>query len=304
MNEKSINYSIIDVFTDQRFSGTPLAVIHDGRDLTTEEMQQIATEFGFSETSVICPPKDSSTNAHVRIFTATEEIPFAGHPNIGTAFVVANEKTAARLEDSKNLIFDEKGGMVKVTLKSENGNTNGSEIIAPQGLEIIGNCDPELMARCLGLSSSSITTSTNLPCVATIGLPFAFVEVSKVSDLADIKINLNEFNKAAAIGPETIDGFTICVFAIIEKSDHEISLRSRVLSPLGHPAEDPATGSASGALGAFLAQKYDKAPITINITQGVEMGRKSDITIHLSQLTSPPTISGNCVKVSQGVIYI
>lgn len=304
MSEKSINYSIVDVFTDQRFSGNPLAVIHDGSDLTSEEMQQIATEFGFSESSVICPAKDNSSNAHLRIFTPMEEIPFAGHPNIGTAFVIANEETAARLDGSENLIFDEKGGIVNVTLKKENGRTNGADIIAPQGLEIMGNCDPELMAGCLGLSTARIITSPNLPCVATVGLPFAFVEVSQLSDLSDIILNLGEFKKAAAIGPETIDGFTICVFAITGQSDHEITLRSRVFSPLGHPTEDPATGSASGALGALLAKKYDKSPLTINITQGVEMGRKSDITISLNQLTDPPKISGNCVKVSQGVIYI
>lgn len=304
MTVKTINYSIVDVFTDQRFNGNPLAVVHDGSNLTSAEMQQIATEFGFSESSVICSPKDNSTNAHVRIFTATEEIPFAGHPNIGTAFVVANEETAARLDGSEKLIFDEEGGMVNITLKSENGHTHGAEIIAPQELEIAGKCDPESITRCLGISHARIVTSTNLPCVATVGLPFAFVEVEAVSDLADIKVNLNEFKKAAAIGPETIDGFTVCVFAITGQSDDEVSLRSRVLSPLGHPAEDPATGSASGALGALLAQKYNKTPLTINITQGVEMGRKSDITINLSQLTSPPKISGNCVKVSQGVMYI
>jgi trans-2,3-dihydro-3-hydroxyanthranilate isomerase len=304
MNEKNINYSIVDVFTDQRFSGNPLAVIHDGSDLSTEEMQQIATEFGFSESSVICPPKDNSTNANVRIFTPSEEIPFAGHPNIGTAFVIANEKTAARLDGTKQLVFDEKGGKVNVTLKGEKNHTNGAEIVAPQTLEIIGKCQPTLMAQCLGLSETRLINSTNLPCVATIGLSFAFVEVNQINDLGNIKINLDKFKEAATIGPETIDGFAICVFAITEISDHEISLQSRVFSPLGHPVEDPATGSASGALGALLALKYTQAPITINITQGVEMGRKSDITIHLDQLTSSPTISGKCVKVSQGVIYI
>ncbi|MDG1707940.1 MAG: PhzF family phenazine biosynthesis protein [Emcibacteraceae bacterium] len=304
MTEKTINYSIEDVFTDQRFSGNPLAVIHDGSTLTTEEMQQIAIEFGFSETSVICPPKDNHSNANIRIFTPMEEVPFAGHPNIGTAFVVANEATAARFDGSENLIFDEKGGIVKVTLKPENGQTNCAEIIAPQSLEIKGNCDPKLMADCLGLCESKIITSTNLPCVATIGLAFSFVEVCEVSDLADIKLSLNHFKKAASIGPKTVDDFAICAFAITEQSDREISLRSRVFSPFGHPVEDPATGSASGALGALLAKKQNLAPLTINITQGVEMGRKSDITIDIEQLTSQPKISGNSVKVSQGVIYL
>lgn len=301
---KEIRYSIVDVFTDTPFAGNPLAVIHDGSNLSTAEMQKIATEFGFSESSVICPPKNDQTNAEVRIFTPHDEIPFAGHPNIGTSWVVANKDTTAVYNGSENLIFDEKGGIVDVTLNSERGSVTGAEIIAPQELETFGETDPELMAQCIGLSSDKIISSNDLPCVATIGLPFAFVEIDSINSLGNVKLSTAAFEKAAEIGPKTVDGFCICAFTITAEAGHEISVRSRVFSPLGSPVEDPATGSASGALGALLARKFDRAPVTIYITQGVEMGRKSDIAVYIPEIPCQPRISGNCVLISDGVIYI
>lgn len=301
---KEIKYSIVDVFTDTPFKGNPLAVIHDGSNLSTDEMQKIATEFGFSESSFICLPDNDQTNAKVRIFTPHEEIPFAGHPNIGTAWVIANKKTAANYNDSINLIFDEKGGIVDVILKSEDDGVTGAEIKAPQELELQGNPDFKLMAECLGLTTDQLITSTDLPCVATVGLPFAFVEVDSIESLGDIKLNSAAFEKAAEIGPKTVDGFCICAFTVTEEAGHQISVRSRVFSPLGSPVEDPATGSASGALGALLAGKYNSAPFTVSITQGVEMGRRSDITVNIPQIPCQPLISGRCVLISDGVLYL
>lgn len=295
-----VKYSIVDVFTNRRFAGNPLAVIHDGSGLSTEQMQQITTEFGFSESSFICPPKDNDTNAEVRIFTPHEEIPFAGHPNIGTAFIVANNECAAEYDGGDKLLFDEKGGIVDVTLRGKSAAT----IIAPQTLVVIGECDPTLMAQCLGLAPEKIIASSTFPCVATVGLPFAFVQINSVDDLGSITLNLAAFEKAAEIGPKTVAEFCICAFTVTNQGGNEISVRSRVISPIGSPVEDPATGSASGALGALLTKKYDKAPYTINITQGVEMGRRSEITVHLPQSDSAPHISGECVLVSEGVLHL
>lgn len=301
---KKIYYSIVDVFTDTPFAGNPLAVVHDGSELSTDEMQKIATEFGFSESSVICAPKNDQTNAEVRIFTPHEEIPFAGHPNVGTAWVVANKVTAAHYNGSENLIFDEKGGIVDVTLKFEDGTVKGAEIVAPQSVEIHGHPDFNLMAECLGLDADNLIPSDEIPSVASVGLPFAFVEIDNIESLGAIKLNLTAFEKAAEQGPQTVDGFCVCAFAVTNEDGHNLYVRSRVFSPLGSPTEDPATGSASGALGALLAQKYDRSPATINITQGIEMGRKSDITITIKDISSQPKIAGSCVLVSEGVLYL
>lgn len=301
---KEIRYSIVDVFTDTPFAGNPLAVIHDGSNLSTDEMQKIATEFGFSESSVICHPDNDQTNAKVRIFTPHEEIPFAGHPNIGTAWVIANKKTAAVYNDSENLIFDEKGGIVDVTLKSEDDKVTGANIIAPQELEIYGHPDFNLMAECLGLSNDQLIASGEIPCVASVGLPFAFVEVDNVESLGAIKLNLSAFEKAAELGPKTVDDFCICAFCVIKEDGHNIYVRSRVFSPLASPVEDPATGSASGALGSLLANKYNCAPLTVFITQGVEMGRRSNITVTIPQIPCQPIISGHCVLISDGIIFL
>ncbi len=301
---KEIRYSIVDVFTNTPFAGNPLAVVHNGSNLSTDEMQKIATEFGFSESSVICPPDNDQTNAKVRIFTPHEEIPFAGHPNIGTAWVIANKETAANYNNSENLIFDEKGGIVDVTLISEDDTVTGANIIAPQQLEIYGHPDFNLMAECLGLKSDQLIASREIPCVASVGLPFAFVEVDNVDSLGAVKLNLSAFEKAADVGPETVDGFCICAFSITKEEGHDFYVRSRVFSPLGSPIEDPATGSASGALGALLANKYNRVPLTIYITQGVEMGRRSNITVTIPQIPCQSIISGHCVSISDGVIFI
>ncbi len=305
MSEKTVNYSIVDVFTNDRYSGNPLAVIHDGSDLTKGEMLKIANEFGFSETSVIFPPKDDQYNAHVRIFTPMEEIPFAGHPNIGTAYIIANKNTAAATKNNTNkLLFDELGGDVDVTLCEVEGHFTGAEIIAPQSMQMLAECDLELVAKCLELMPGKILTDRFTPCIATVGLPFAFAEVDSLNDLADIKLNISAFKEAAAKGPKTVDGFCICAFTVIDESENEISLRSRVFSPLGYPPEDPATGSASGALGALLTRNASSTPYKINITQGVEMGRRSDIVVQLDTIDGAPRISGNCVLISEGIIYL
>lgn len=297
---RKIKYSIVDVFTNKRFSGNPLAVIHDGSLLSTEEMQKIAIEFGFSESTFICPSKNNDTTAEVRIFTPHEEVPFAGHPNIGTSFIVANYDTAANYDGGEKLLFDEKGGQVDVTLRGKSAAT----IIAPQGLEILGATEPALMADCLGLAADKVLASDIFPCVATVGLSFAFVEIDTVDDLGAIKLNYAAFEKAENIGPRTVDGFCICAFSITQENKGALTLRSRVFSPMGRPPEDPATGSASGALGALLAKKYGTAPFTINITQGVEMGRRSEITVHLPESDCAPHISGECVLVSEGVLHL
>src|SRR5205085_6269958 len=107
----------VDVFTDRRFGGNPLAVVSDARGLSAEQMQAIAAEFNLAETTFVLPPKDAAHTAHVRIFTPKAEMPFAGHPNVGTAFVLARAGTSyGRAISGDNVIFEEKAGLAPITL--------------------------------------------------------------------------------------------------------------------------------------------------------------------------------------------
>ena len=304
MTSRNIPYSIVDVFTRSPFAGNPVAVIHDASDLSAKEMQSITIEFGFSESTFVLPSQDTTFAARVRIFTPIDEIPFAGHPNIGTAFTVVTQDTAAGAMSDSEFIFDEIGGSVSVSIEHENDLPVGARIVAPQALEVFGECEPGLMAGCLGLPVSSLRDSRFNPCVASVGLPFAFVEVEDLAALAGIVPDIPLFQKAKSVGPETVDGFAICAFAVIGENTDEINLRSRVISPLGSPPEDPATGSASGALAALLAPPERTRNFRVNIEQGVEMGRASQITVNMRADSNCPEIVGNCVLVSTGTLHL
>ena len=304
MTHKEITYSIVDVFTTTRFMGNPVAVIHDGTELSDAEMQSIAKEFGFSETTFVLPPNTKSSTAHVRIFTPVTEIPFAGHPNIGTAFVIATQSTVIGQMSAAMMIFEQLGGTVSVDLVFCNGKVTGAGILAPQRLEVLGNCDSEIVASCLSLPLSKLEIGRIEPCVASVGLPFAFVEIADLVSLSSIKPSIPFFEKAKVQGPETVDGFAVCAFVVVEELPKQISLRTRVFSPLGIPLEDPATGSASGALAALLTKPDTTSNYCVYIEQGVEMGRPSQIVVNMSSGTSKPEIVGNCVFVSSGVLYL
>ena len=124
-------YITVDVFTDRAFGGNPLAVVLDAGGLSTAQMQAIASEFNYSETTFVLPPRDPAHDAQVRIFTVNREIPFAGHPNVGTAFVLATQaaKPPARL------LFEEQAGLVAVEILQEQGRVVGAELTAPQPLK-------------------------------------------------------------------------------------------------------------------------------------------------------------------------
>src|ERR1700716_3601143 len=123
-------YITVDVFPDRAFGGNPLAVVLDAGSLSTTQMQAIASEFNYSETTFVLPPRDSANDAQVRIFTVTSEIPFAGHPNVGTAFVLATQAKTP----PERLRFEEGAGLVSVEILKEGGRVVGAELTAPQPL--------------------------------------------------------------------------------------------------------------------------------------------------------------------------
>src|SRR3989442_599972 len=173
-------YVTVDVFTDRPFTGNPLAVIPNATGLTPAEMQAIAGEFNYSESTFGLPPGDPAHTARVRIFTRRNEIPFAGHPNIGTAFAIAHaaERSGAAL--GPTLLFEEGAGLVPVdVLREIDGRVVGATLTAPKPLTVGMTIPSAVVARCIGLEPTAVRTSTHDPVVASIGLPFVIAEVAR-----------------------------------------------------------------------------------------------------------------------------
>jgi trans-2,3-dihydro-3-hydroxyanthranilate isomerase len=294
-----------DVFTTERFAGNPLAVFPDARGISDEAMQKIAAEFGYSEITFVLPPEDPANDARVRIFTPTAEIPFAGHPNVGTAFILGQESHLFGRAIGDVLKFEEKAGLVEVVLKRDGAAVVGATIRAPQPL-VIGDAVPgDVILACASLPEGALRLDRHLPRSASVGLPFVVAEVTDLATLARARPNLAAFGDAAASHGPSPHEFSL--FLYVRDDNDPWHLRARMFAPLDNVIEDPATGSASGALSAFLASLDDRADAEIQLTieQGVEMGRRSLIEVAVTKEAGTirdVRISGRCVSVMEGRI--
>src|SRR3981081_697504 len=160
-------YITVDVFTDRAFGGNPLAVVLDAGGLSTAQMQAIASEFNYSETTFVLPPQDSAHDARVRIFTVRAEIPFAGHPNVGTAFVLATQAKGP----PARFLFEEGAGLVPVEILSEGGEVVGAELTAPHPLKKFTAFSAEQAAACISLTATDIRTDRHPPVIVSVGMP-------------------------------------------------------------------------------------------------------------------------------------
>jgi trans-2,3-dihydro-3-hydroxyanthranilate isomerase len=167
----SRRYRTVDVFTRTMFGGNPLAVVLDADGLDDSQMQAIAKEFNYSETSFVRQPLNSRHTAEVRIFTPSTEVPFAGHPNVGTAYVLASlDDTPAHTSE---FVFEEKAGLVRVALIRVAGVVRGAQLTAPQPLTIGSVFDHSAVAACLGVSDADVEIKRHRPLIASVGLPFS-----------------------------------------------------------------------------------------------------------------------------------
>jgi trans-2,3-dihydro-3-hydroxyanthranilate isomerase len=300
---KMMNYKyyICDVFTDQRFGGNQLAVLPDARGLNDTQMQQIAREFNFSESTFVFPPDEGHTRK-VQIFTPTREVPFAGHPNIGTAFVLASCGELEEFNEPTEIVFEEKAGLVAITLRKSDQGIISCELKAPQVLTLGKVLPAEMLATAVSLSASEIVTDTHPPMVASVGLPFLMVELRDQSALEKARINPNGFEQIAAQGvmPDV---------HVYVRSHDEFDIRARMFAPHDGVPEDPATGSANCALAGLLGHFHDSvsADFEWQIAQGVEMGRPSLLHARAEKKAGnvlSTWIGGTCVMVSEGHIYV
>lgn len=303
-----IAYVTVDVFTTERFCGNQLAVIHDARGLSDAQMLQIASEFRYSETTFVLPPEDPANDACVRIFTPTMEIPFAGHPNVGTAFILGGQPDIFGKPPSDVLRFEEKAGIVETVLRRDDeGRVTGAGIFAPQSLSLGPQIDPEIIAGCASIGAESILTQTHAPIIASIGLPFAVAELADLETLAHACPNTAAFAAAGRQFSAGDDQFSL--FLYVRQPANPWAIRARMFAPLDNVIEDPATGSASGALAALLVSKEgeDDQTTAITIEQGVEMGRRSLIELNVRKSgarVESIEIAGHCIAVMRGSISL
>ncbi|HEV7321713.1 MAG TPA: PhzF family phenazine biosynthesis protein [Ensifer sp.] len=302
---QSVSYVTVDVFTDERFAGNQLAVIPDARGLSDSQMQAIATEFGYSEVTFVLPPRDPANTAEVRIFTPTAEIPFAGHPNVGTAFVLGRRQEIFGRVPGEVLLFEERAGLVAATLLRERGEVTGANIVVPRGLTVGPEIDAETIAACASLTPGAISTRVHVPTRLSVGLPFAVAEISDVATLSTARPNVTAFQAANARYKPEEDSFSLFLYS--RSADRPWQIRARMFAPLDNVNEDPATGSASAALSAYLVARLPERDIDVEIVieQGVEMGRRSLIGASVRKqdgVVRQVSLSGTCVSAMRGVI--
>jgi trans-2,3-dihydro-3-hydroxyanthranilate isomerase len=300
-------YYICDVFTETRFGGNQLAVLPKAEGLTPDQMQQITREFNFSETAFVFPAKGGHTR-RVRIFTPASEIPFAGHPNVGTAFVLATVGEFGEINSPHTVSFEEEAGLVSVTIHAAQGKIAACELAAPQPFSFGKTVEPELVASAVGVTRDDIVTDTHDPEVCSVGLPFVFTELRNRAALERARINMSGFEKLRDLGVNPQMFF----YTRVRESGpdgHSFNIRARMFAPLSGVSEDPATGSANCALGGLLAHHEQVADgmFSWRIAQGVEMGRPSTLVARAEKKDSVVTgtwIGGATVLVSEGTIYV
>lgn len=292
----------VDVFTSERFSGNPLAVVLNADGLTAEQMQAIAGEFNLSETTFVLPPQDPAHTAQVRIFTPRYEMPFAGHPNVGTAFALARAGAShGRPVDGERVIFEEKAGLVPVELLKEGAAVVGARLQSPQPFARGDAIPPSLIAEACGVLEDDVTSEHHAPCIGSCGTPFVLAELRSRSVLAAAAPRADVFERRVAKLP------AVSILLYTRDGKAGIDLRARMFSPHHGIPEDPATGSANVALIGLLAELHPEADVVLDrrIAQGVEMGRPSLLdarAIKRGGKVHATYIGGRCVPVMSGTI--
>src|SRR5262245_39723269 len=297
-----IDFATVDVFTDRRFGGNPLAVVPDARDLSTEQMQAIAAEFNLAETTFVLPPQDPAHTAHVRIFTPKAELPFAGHPNVGTAFVLARlGESHGRKITGDRLVFEEKAGLVPLDLTRENGTVVAARLAAPQKLTLGDEIAPEIVVEICGLDPGDIETGAHRPVIASCGNNFVFAEVKSRAALAKAAARTDVLARhlpmTRAVG----------IHLYTHVKERGVEIQSRMFAPLFGVPEGPATGSSNVVLIGLLAHFRPEPDLSLSKTmgQGVDMGRPSILEGAADKKAGRVVdtyIGGRCVPMLSGTI--
>jgi trans-2,3-dihydro-3-hydroxyanthranilate isomerase len=300
-----LDFYTLDVFTDRRFGGNPLAVVLGADALDTELMQTIAREFNVSETVFVQRPVNPAHSAKIRIFTPAQELPFAGHPTIGTACLLADLRTPDTGTERDALVaLEETIGTVRIGVRLKNGAAY-AEFDAPKLPEPAGTPPSnEQLAAALGLIPSEIGFANHRPSVYSAGVPFVFVPVSSLEAIAKADVYAQHWQGTFG-GAASAKAYLYCRQTVHGTS----SFHARMFAPMVGVKEDPATGSAAAAF-AGVVQHFDALPDGNHkriIEQGYEMGRPSlvNLTLEVERgRLDTVRIGGGAVRVSEGKIRI
>ena len=298
-------YVILDVFCNQPFAGNPLAVVLDGGGLDDELMQKIAGEFNLSETVFVKSVDENNKRTKIRIFTPSQELPFAGHPTVGTATLLAREYfKSGNADDMIDLVLDEEVGPVACKVALER-NLSRAQFTLPKLPEHVGECGSvETIAKALGLPVSEIGYDAHLPQQWSAGVPYSLVPVASIGAIRNITPDMASWADAFGEGHHN-NAFVYC-----QECEHESSdFHARMFWPGAGVREDPATGSAVAAFAGIVMQNENLAngDHSFVIEQGYEMGRPSLINLMLGVRNGKlncATIGGDVVEVARGVISI
>ena len=297
-----LDFITADVFTDRRFGGNPLAVVLNAHGLATAQMQSIAAEFNLAETTFVLPPSDPRHTAEVRIFTPRAELPFAGHPNIGTAFVLARLGSTYGSVVTEPLAFEEKAGLVRLDLIRDGSAVVGARLAAPQP-----SCGArirlDVVAAACSIGVDDIETANHHPCIASCGIAFGFAALKSRAALAAARPHAETFSLHLGAARMT------CILLYVPETDGSVDLQARMFAPLFGVPEDPATGSANVALAGLLASLRPEPDLTLKlrIAQGIDMGRPSLLEASAEKRDRRVIgmwIGGRCVPMMQGVLEI
>jgi trans-2,3-dihydro-3-hydroxyanthranilate isomerase len=301
-----LDYYVLDVFTEQRFSGNPLAVVLDADALDATRMQKIAGEFNLPETVFVLKPQNRAHTARVRIFTPKTELPFAGHPTVGAAVLLAELRTPAANDNGGQgdalIVLEETIGIVRAGVRMRPGAAAYAEFDAPKLPEESGSAPAtELLAAALGLIPAEIGFENHRPTRYSAGNPFAFVPVASLEAIEKARV-------AAASDWKAVMGTG--VFLYCRQTVHTTSaFHARMFAPHNGIPEDPATGSAAAAF-AGVVHRFDALPDGMHkrvVEQGFEMGRPSLISLSLEVVggrLGTVRVGGHAVRVAEGKIEV
>ena len=293
---------MVDVFTDTPYEGNPLAVVMDADSLTTHRMQAVAAEMNLSETAFVSAPEADEADYRLRIFTPVKELPFAGHPSIGTAHAMretgrlASKALPLRIHQQVNIgvlpidLEPETDGLCRITMTQGRPQLDGTALDAPE------------VAGALRISPRDLEAAALRPQIVSTGLRQLFVPVPTLAAVAGVDPDMDRLG-----GLERRRGFTGCAVFSLDTESPDAFAHVRFFTPSAGIREDPATGSAAGGLGAYLlghgVLDAAESPARLTIEQGIEMGRPSRLHVEVAHAGGVPTtvrVGGNAVTVARG----
>ena len=309
----TLRFVTADVFTPVPFSGNQLAVVFGADSLPTDTLQKIAQEFNYSETVFVYPPDAAAHTRRIRIFTPGAELPFAGHPTIGTAHALVETGEVKATGDEITIVLGEGVGPVPVRVTLKNGVPTFAQLttaILPEERSV--SLPVETLAEILSLDVDDLVVGAHAPAAVSVGLPWLIVPVHTVDAVKRARVRTDAWQKHLA-GTWASEPM---VFAFARESDESLlaphvrgcDVRARVFVPGLSVPEDPATGSANACLAGYLAKRTPRdGVLRWEVAQGIELGRPSRLsleTVKSNGAIQAVRVGGATVLVSEGTMKV